>query len=68
MLDPTDPVHWHNRLSPILEKLETVLSLQLCIEKDEQMALTLSILFDIASDYAGMLRRALTTLVEEAHP
>jgi hypothetical protein len=55
----SDPVNWHNELSPLLEKLEFLVALDPVLDSDRAQARALSILLGIIGDYVGQLRRAL---------
>ena len=58
---------WYRALSPIAEKIDTLSRLNPCLESDEELAFTQSMLLSIVSDYAQQLRRVLNELAT-THP
>ncbi len=63
---------YYRRISPIAEKIETLSRLSPCLESDEELAYTQSVLLSIIQDYTQQLRRVLnelaTTDAEEGEP
>ena len=64
---------YYRRADLILEKLETLSRLSPCLESDEELAFTQSILLSIISDYVQQLRHVLNGLAtagtsEEGEP
>jgi hypothetical protein len=53
---------WYRTLSPLAEKIETLSRLNPCLESDEELAFTQSVLLSIISDYAQQLRHVLNDL------
>jgi hypothetical protein len=59
---PVDPITWHHRLAPLVERIETLARLSPMLESNTEYARVLSVLMDIIHDYATRLREELNTL------
>jgi hypothetical protein len=58
-----DPIGWHNRLSPIVSKLEFLSRLAPVLDTNEAYGECILLINDMVGDYTAQLRRALDALV-----
>jgi hypothetical protein len=63
---PCNALEWHHHLAPIIEKIKGLSRLCPCLESDEELGFTQSILMSIIADYALQLHKILTSLIEGA--